>query len=202
MRNGQDVSSIGINGEAVVDPAQELSGIWVASVASGSPASNAGIEAGDIITRLESLVLATDGTMADYCDVLRSHHGDDVLSIEVLRFATGEVLEGELNGTPLEPSFSFGTELADDIDAGGDGAAGGLTTYQQYTSLSDDSGAITVDVPVEWSDIDGRPNAEFGPSIFAAPDLTSFLETYDTPGVIVEYSSDLGPGDITRCSTS
>ena len=116
----------------------------------------------------------------------------------MLRFATGEVLEGELNGTPLEPSFSFGAELADDIDAGGDGAAGGLTTYQQYTSLSDDSGAITVDVPVEWSDTDGRPNAEFGPSIFAAPDLTSFLETYDTPGVIVEYSSDLGPGDITR----
>ena len=73
LRNGQDVSSIGINGEAVVDPAQELSGIWVASVASGSPASTAGIEAGDIITRLESLVLATDGTMADYCDVLRSH---------------------------------------------------------------------------------------------------------------------------------
>lgn len=195
LRDGLDVTSIGINGEAVLDPDQGLSGIWVASVASGSPAANAGVKGGDIITRLEGLILATDGTMADYCDILRSHASEDVLSIEVLRFATGEVLEGELNGTPLEPSFSFGAELSGDV-AAETGGGGDLTTYTHYTTVSDDTGTISVDVPAEWVDADGQENPEFGPSIYAAPDLTGFLETYDVPGVVIEYSPQLGPGDI------
>ena len=56
---------------------------------------------------LEGLILATDGTMADYCDILRGHSAADVMSIEVLRFDTEEVLEGQLNGQVLEQSFSF-----------------------------------------------------------------------------------------------
>ncbi|WP_414709354.1 PDZ domain-containing protein [Pseudonocardia sp.] len=39
---------------------------------SGSPADRAGIAAGDVITKLENLALATDGTMREYCDVLRN----------------------------------------------------------------------------------------------------------------------------------
>ena len=104
LRAGQDINSIGVNGTAVRNQEQSISGIWVASVKSGSPASNVGIKGGDIITKLEGLVLATDGTMADYCDVLRTHHPEDVLSIEVLRFATGEVLEGKLNSYKLQPA--------------------------------------------------------------------------------------------------
>lgn len=104
LRAGQDINSIGINGTAVRNEEQSISGIWVASVKSGSPASDVGIKGGDIITKLEGLVLATDGTMADYCDVLRTHHPEDVLSIEVLRFATGEVLEGKLNSYKLQPA--------------------------------------------------------------------------------------------------
>ena len=65
--------------------AKGLSGIWVSSVTSGSPADKAGVEPGDIITELEGLVLATDGTMADYCDILRGHDPGDVMAIEVLR---------------------------------------------------------------------------------------------------------------------
>jgi serine protease Do len=72
LRDGQDIDSIGVNGMAVSD-GESLSGIWVSSVKSGSPADRAGVRGGDIITRLEGLVLATDDTMADYCDVLRSH---------------------------------------------------------------------------------------------------------------------------------
>ena len=104
LRAGQDINSIGVNGTAVRNQEQSISGIWVASVKSGSPASDVGIKGGDIITKLEGLVLATDGTMADYCDVLRTHHPEDVLSIEVLRFATGEVLEGKLNSYKLQPA--------------------------------------------------------------------------------------------------
>ena len=103
LRAGDDVNSIGVNGTAVRNVDEGLSGIWVASVKSGSPASNAKLTGGDIITKLEGLVLATDGTKADYCDILRTHHPEDVLKIEVLRFATGEVLEGKLNSYELRP---------------------------------------------------------------------------------------------------
>ena len=97
---GTNIDSIGVNGEAVNDGAG-TNGIWVASVDSGSPADAAGIEPGDIITRLEGLDLALDGTMSDYCDVIRTQGADATMSVEVLRFATEEVYEGQLNGTPL-----------------------------------------------------------------------------------------------------
>ena len=85
LQAGEDFESIGVNGEAVVSSDGSFSGVWVASVKSGSPADVAGIEGGDLITKLEGLVLGTDGSMADYCDILRSHGPDDPLSIEVYR---------------------------------------------------------------------------------------------------------------------
>lgn len=195
---GQDVESIGINGEAVSDGAG-LSGIWVASVESGSPADVAGIEPGDIITRLEGLDLALDGTMSDYCDVIRTKGSDATMSIEVLRFATEEAYEGQLNGTPLELSFSFAQEFADDVVDDGvatDDPAAAPDTYDSYVSVSDDTGSITLDVPATWNDIDGTPIADYGPSIYAAPNLDSFLNTFDTPGVIVEATGIEGPPDL------
>ncbi len=81
LRAGQDVDSIGVNGTAVRNEEEGISGIWVASVKSGSPASIVGLKGGDIITKLEGIVLATDGTLADYCDILRTHRSDDVLSV-------------------------------------------------------------------------------------------------------------------------
>jgi len=194
LASGENVESIGINGEAVNDGAG-TSGIWVASVDSGSPADTAGIEPGDIITRLEGLDLALDGTMSDYCDVIRTNGADATLSIEVLRFATEEVYEGQLNGTPLELSFSFAQEFEDDVAVEDDPAVA-EATYTEYVTVSDDSGSISASVPVEWSDIDGAPNEEFGPSLYAAPDLESFLDTFDTPGVIIEATGSRGAADI------
>ena len=92
LSQGEDVLAIGVNGTAIND-GEGLSGIWVSSVKSGSPASRAGVKAGDIITRLEGLVLATDGTLGDYCDILRTREPQDVLAIEVWRFDTSEVLD-------------------------------------------------------------------------------------------------------------
>ena len=194
MSSGNSIESIGINGEAVNDGAG-TSGIWVASVDSGSPADTAGIEPGDIITRLEGLDLALDGTMSDYCDVIRTKGADATMSIEVLRFATEEVYEGQLNGTPLELSFSFSQEFDDEVTVGDDPAVA-ADTYAEYVSVSDDSGSINASLPVEWSDIDGAPNEEFGPSLYAAPNLDSFLNTFDTPGVIIEATGSRGAADI------
>jgi serine protease Do len=189
LRAGEDVESLGINGRAISDPEAEISGIWVSSVTSGSPADLTGIEPGDLITSLENLDVGTDGTMEAYCDVLRTQGTDAVLKVEVLRLSTEEVLEGEINGEPLAVSFSFAQEFEADDTGGGD-------IYAEYMPVTDDTGAIEVYVPTEWSDLDGAPNPEFGPSIYAAPDLESFLDTWDTPGLILEVSGDYGAGDV------
>jgi serine protease Do len=94
---------------------------------------------------MEGLFLATDGTMADYCDILRSHTASDTLSIEVLRYGSGEVLAGQLNGRELEMTFSFEDTLDTTVgDAGTPGGAGG---YSGYVTVTDDFGAIQIDIP-------------------------------------------------------
>jgi serine protease Do len=120
LQTGKDVDSIGVNGTAVLSEDGSLSGIWVASVKSGSPADKAGIKPGDIIYQLEGLVLATDGTMKDYCDVIRSHSATDTLAVTVIRYGTGELLEGQLNGRELEVTGNF--------DTSGSSSGGGNTS--------------------------------------------------------------------------
>lgn len=192
LRQGRDVLAIGVNGTAIND-GEGLSGIWVSSVESGSPASRAGVKAGDIITDLEGLVLATDGTLADYCDILRTRAPGDVMTIKVLRFATEEVLEGELNGSALVQSFSFAQALSDEATTTD---AGTSESYTDYVSIEDDSGALTMDVPVEWSDTNGgawtENDEEIGFALSAAPDLAGFTDTWEVPGVFFGVSDQLG----------
>jgi serine protease Do len=187
LRAGTDVNSIGVNGQAVAG--ENLSGIWVSSVESGSPADQAGIQGGDIIQKLEGLVLATDGTMADYCDILRTHDRDDTLSVEVLRFSTQEVLEGQLNGRELVQKFSFAqqVESAGEDGSGQGGTSGGSVTYSSYVQVTDDSGALTMAIPAEWSDATGDAwvvdDRVVGGTISAAGNLQAFYETWTEPGV-------------------
>jgi S1-C subfamily serine protease len=147
LRGGRNVDTIGINGQAVYTEDGTLTGIWVSSVQSGSPADKAGIQAGDIVTMLENLVLATDGTMADYCDILRSHQPTDTLNVEVLRWASGEVLTGQINGRELSTAFVFdpGTETESPSDPGtGSGTTivnpspSGSGDFFYYTEFDDD----------------------------------------------------------------
>lgn len=188
LSQGESVQSIGINGRAVFDEELEIAGVWVASVESGSPASEAGIEGGDVVTRLENLVLATDGTLKIYCDVLQTRGSDQVLKVEVLRYATQEVLEGELNGDPLEPSFSFAQEYGDQMAGGADG---GAFTYDSYVEISDGSGLLTMEVPASWGDVNGSANQAGNPALSASPDLQAYVESWDVPGVLFVAGSDL-----------
>lgn len=191
MRAGRDVHSIGVNGSAVSDGAG-LTGIWVSSVKSGSPADRAGIRGGDIITRMEGLVLATDGSMADYCDILRSRNPEDVLSIEVLRFSTQEVLEGQLNGRELEQSFSFAQEIEEPVSGGGAAATTGAT-YQNYVGIYDDANSIYMEVPIEWADVDGSAwmddGSVLGASLGASTNLSGFYDSYTVPGILMLAST-------------
>jgi serine/threonine protein kinase len=100
LRRGENVLSIGVNGEVV--QGEQVSGIWVYSIESGSRADQSRVRPGDIITHLEGVSLGDEGTLTKYCRVLRSHSPDDVLSLRVMRAATGEVFEGQLNGRELE----------------------------------------------------------------------------------------------------
>jgi serine protease Do len=176
-----DFESLGINGSAVVDEEAGITGVWVSGVAPGSPVSEAGVLPGDIVTALNGLPLGADGTMKDYCDVLRTARPGAPIQIEVLRYDTQEVLRGELYGdTPIEPVFSFAEEVGDVDTATAE-------TYSGYQTLVDDTGKITVDVPNEWTDVitsplvfdDGTENA----FIQASTDNEAFDNTWDVPGL-------------------
>jgi serine protease Do len=184
LRAGIDVNSIGVNGQAVVG--ESLSGIWVSSVQSGSPADAAGVKGGDIIVRLEGLVLSTDGTMADYCDILRTHNRDDTLSLEVLRFATQELLEGQLNGRELTQKASFAQQVESGEGGEGSGVGAG-TAYSSYITVNDDSGALVMAIPAEWSDVNGTAwvidDQVVGGAIRASGSLDNFYNTWTEPGV-------------------
>ncbi len=195
LREGKDVDSIGVNGTAVMSDDGSLSGIWVNSVKSGSPADNTGVTGGDIITQIEGFPLATDGTMADYCDIIRTHTEVDTVSLEVLRFNTSEYLEGQLNGRALETTYSF----ADVVDTNDTSAQTGSDgTYSGYYTVYDDNSAIAVDVPNEWSQIDGSIwENTWGSASFRAASVvaTTNFDDYNNwaaPGVWFAASEDWG----------
>lgn len=196
LQNG-DVTSIGINGTAIAAPDVGIYGIWVSSVKSGSPADNARIEPGDIITRLQDIVLSTDGTMSDYCSILNSHAPTDTMNVEVLRFSTEEVLEGQLNGRELETTVSFGTMLDDEVaDAPADTSDGSSgPAFYEYELIFDDSGTLSVEVPTAWADRNGSPWSRDGETVgwavSAAPNRDDFLNTWTTPGVFFAASTEL-----------
>jgi serine protease Do len=183
LERGTDVLALGVNGQAIYDEDNGVVGVWVASVQSGSPADKAGVEPGDVIERIEGLPLATDGTMKDYCDILRSHDAGDVLSVQVLRFDDNARLEGEFNGDELQPVSS----IVDDVEsqAGGSTLAPGQS--YEYTTVRDDSGALVVDVPTAWADVRTGPFTDDAggtyPQIIAATNIDQYLDNYDTPGV-------------------
>jgi len=185
LREGEDVNSFGLNGEAFVDQESGFSGIWVTSVTSGSVMDKAGVQAGDIISSMENISLGRGGTMAEYCDVLKSHTPEDTLALEVIRFSTGEVLTGQLNGRELVTASTFGTDP-------GPSSTGGTS---EYIDVTDAYSSIAVEIPVSWADTDGSEwvdgNDVIGATISAAPDLQAYNQTWGAPGMSFKVSDDL-----------
>lgn len=188
-----DFESLGINGWAVFDDAAGIAGIWVAGVAAGSPAADADILPGDIITSMNGLPVGTDGTFKDYCDVIRTA-GSNPIAVDVLRYDTSEVLRGEINGDqPIELAFSFADQLEDEVAV--DDGAGGVA-YSGYQTISDETGSIIAEVPVEWADIDPTPIVQDDgtviPYLAAATSIAGFSGDFETPGMVFVK---LGPTD-------
>jgi serine protease Do len=193
LRDG-DFESLGINGVAVADEASGIYGVWVRGTAPGSPASDAGILPGDVVTMMNGLPIAVDGTVADYCDVIRTA-GDRPINVEILRFDSQEVLRGEINGElPLEQVFSFAEEIDDDVDIT-DGPAD--ATYSGYITVVDDTGTIVVDVPVEWSGVDTVPLDDGTPWLAASTDLGRFYDgDVAVSGMFMMASDPIAPNEI------
>jgi serine protease Do len=193
LRTGKDVDSIGINGEAVSNEDGSLTGIWVSSVKSGSPADKTGIKAGDIITSLENLYLATDGTLKDYCDILRTHAPDATLSVQVLRWDSQDLLEGQLNGRTLEVVASGVPPTEEGIgnEPIGPGTSAPIncaaSSTPGYNTCIDDTGSMQVDVPDTWTEVNGSTwvfdDQDIGVAISAAPSLSDFDSYFDAEGV-------------------
>lgn len=186
LRAGENVLSIGINGEALVDDSGEGAGIWVNSVASGSAADETGIRPGDILTSMEGVTLGTDGTLKEYCDVLQTHGNDSALAVEVYRPDEGTYLRGRVNGTPLEATTTISSSVA--------GVAGSTTAQTSvdttgFTTVTDDSGVVSVDVPAEWNQVDGtqfeddRGNRYYG--VEASSDLATYQGGWGAVGASV-----------------
>jgi serine protease Do len=191
LKSGKNVDSIGINGGAISGQVNNtnISGVWVRSVASGSPADKALIQAGDIVYQLEGQVLATDGTMADYCDILRSHNATDTMAVTVIRYSDLSLMEGQLNGRELATKGYF----TGNGSASATGAPSG-----DYTTVTDNNNIIQLEVPAAWSDVDGTPwksdwsGINFtAPAVEASPNLKDFTD-YKAPGVFFTASDRLG----------
>jgi S1-C subfamily serine protease len=127
LKTGTDVDSIGINGQALTADDGSFSGIFVSSVESGSPADRVGIAGGDFVTGLEDHPIGENATMADYCDIIRTHSAGDQMAIEVYRDSTGEVLAGQING-PVLAVTSGGSTAGTSSDTSTGGSTGGTSS--------------------------------------------------------------------------
>jgi serine protease Do len=186
LRKGEDVLSLGVNGTALQDDEGNGLGIWVNSVKSGSSADEAGIQPGDLLTRMEGVSLGIGGTMTEYCDVLRTHGDDATLSIELYRPSEEAYYRGKINGDEEIEIASLAGEASG-------GQTGGQGTVDDYALVTDDSGVISAEVPANWSEVDGSGytddagNPFYG--VMASPDLAGFQTSWNTPGVAIYASS-------------
>jgi serine protease Do len=189
LEKGDDVDSIGLNAQAVLDKTTNESGVWVVSVQPGSPADKIGLTPGDVITRVKGLRVALDGTMADFCGVVRSA-GNDEIPIEVKRGS--EFFAGNVHGDGLQPVLGV---IADTKQAATNTAADVIppaagTPYTEYSRVQDDTGTVAFDIPTAWTDRltaevtdAGAPRPTIAASTNMAESSVAARSTYDVPGV-------------------
>jgi len=188
---GGDFESFGVWGSPFQGDDGSYLGLWVNAVEQGSTAWEAGVKPGDIIATLNNVAVGSDGTLAAYCDVIRTA-GANPIAIRVVRSGTGEVLEGNLgSGIPLVVTGNGSTGGGDDPGGdGGDDPGVDPTTepYSAYEWLLDETEHIAVRVPVEWTDRfiqlgDANGSGVEYPNLLASTNLENFFWTYEDPGV-------------------
>jgi S1-C subfamily serine protease len=141
-------------------------GMAVMGVSSGSPGSQADIEAADLLVKLEG---ETVNTMEDVCRILRSHADGDQLKVTILRATTGEVLEGELTMGKIGPADdkTVKLEVVGTVDNGqaaeentGEQAAGGDTGGEDTSEQSNEGPSLLVNNSFDGDDVGTWPTGE------------------------------------------
>ncbi len=104
-------------------------GLVVIGVASGSTASQVGIQPADLLLKLEGSSVNSE---ADVCNILRSHGDGDQIKAQILRASTGELMEGEMTvgktgaaDANVAKLAVVGTVAGADQSGGGDQAGSG-----------------------------------------------------------------------------
>ncbi|HWR84772.1 MAG TPA: S1C family serine protease [Rhodoglobus sp.] len=184
MMNGETVLSLGVNAQAL-PPTEDGSplGVWVSSVQAGSPADQAGILPGDLITQLGGTQLAQSGTLEEYCKVVGTHGSDGVIDVTVYRPGNDSFYEGQMNGDELEKVG--GEDPVDPVDP--------VDPIGQFVEITNDAGTVRVTVPDTWSQVNGAPvegNGIVYQALTASPDLASYQGSWSTPGVSISATQD------------
>lgn len=183
LQAGRDVTSVGINGYGL--DFLDRSGIWVASVEPDSAAAVAGILPGDVVTELDGKPMAVNGTMAEYCEVLRAHQDEDTVSFTVYRHDSRETLPGALNGDPVDAGFAFAIDV------------GGATSVPRPDAPDEpiygEGETLYVEAPPTWSDQEHQPwsfgGEEAGPGFLISSDVNAFRGGFLTPGAYIGASA-------------
>jgi serine protease Do len=188
LKAGKSVLSLGLNLSALTtDDQYGLEGIWVQSVAAGSPADKAGIEPGDVIEKLGGVSLAapsslskfentTEGSMKNYCQVLQTKGVHSAIEVQVYRPSTDELLTGEVNGKKAITVSQSGVQGGE----GGEVSAG-------YTDIHSDDDKISVSVPSEWDQVLTTPGSG-ETQLQASTDLAGF-SSLAAPGVEIHSTA-------------
>jgi serine protease Do len=176
-----DQESLGLNSVVIpLDESGDTTGLFVQSVKKGSVADKTGIEPGDIILKLDSKSLGRDGTMKDYCSILRKKGTDAKLKVQVYRPSEGRTYNGRLNSSDdLEPDKEVIYEDNSNADTGL-----GQTTAADYNVVVDDLNKIQVEVPKVWTAITTAPD-DGKPVIIATSDAELFSQSLDAPNKIL-----------------
>lgn len=179
LKQGTDQDSIGINGEALWNEAEAIGGLWVSGVRAGSPAANAGVQAGDIVLQLQGrdVVNQTDSaTKKGYCDVLRTNGSEKPMSISVYRTSSGETLVGEVNN-PQKLLVAVSKPKESAVDENG-GTTSDETADGEFIAKTDSLSLVDMQVPSGWHFETKTDTTESG---------TAYSASYMTPSKGTEY---------------
>jgi|GEM_PF-489522 len=184
-----DIESLGIDPDAL----PQGQGIWVTSVRPGSEADRLGIQAGDVITEMDGVQLARDGTAEEYCTAVRSADTGRVVDIVVERPSTNDTLRGAVNGAEL---FSVMSMSEEEPPGGGTSNTGSGDTYEAFRFIADETATLSIEVPVEFTDISSGAETEGNALLQAAPDGAAFQSDWQAPGLILRYEAGLDGEDL------
>ncbi|HUS15660.1 MAG TPA: trypsin-like peptidase domain-containing protein [Chloroflexia bacterium] len=126
-------------------------GLAIISLATGSPATQLGLQPADLLLKVENRSVNSD---AEFCEILRSHTDGDRIKLTVSRVDTGQQCEGELTlgqGAGTDPAALHcvgGSSGSAGSGSSGTGESGGNSNWTRLlnsTFVGDEAGPWPVE---------------------------------------------------------